>query len=89
MKYRVIVVRDRAADVYGIPSVVASIGGAIRSFGDEVNRAADDNQFYKHPEDFDLYELGTYDDAEGRYECEGAPRQIAVGKDLKRSTNGA
>lgn len=84
MKYLIVCVRDRAADVYGQPMHVTSLGGAIRSFGDEVNRADDGNMLYKHPEDFDLFELGTYDDSTGTYET-FVPRQIAVGKDQVRS----
>lgn len=81
MKYYVFAVRDRAADVFGQPHFATSIGSAIRSFSDEVNRSADNNIFNKHPDDFDLYHLGSYDDNTGFFEC-GAPQQIAVGKDL-------
>lgn len=82
MKYYVVAVRDRAADCYAVPNFVASIGGAIRGFADEINRSAADNMFFNHPEDFDLYQLGTYDDADGSFEV-SAPHQIVVGKDLK------
>lgn len=81
MKYLVVAVRDRAADAYGVPMFVASLGGAIRSFGDEINRAAENNSLYQHPEDYDFYSLGTFDDATGSFECH-IPKQIAVGKDL-------
>lgn len=84
MILRIVCIRDRAADVFGMPNFVTSIGMAIRSFGDEINRQAQDNPLHKHPEDFDLYELGVYDDATATFEC-GTPRQIAVGKDLVRA----
>lgn len=85
MIFRVVAVRDRAADVFGQPNFVLSIGGAIRAFGDEVNRAGDpNNSFNKHPEDFDLYEIGSYNDETGEMVAIH-PRQIAVGKDLVRS----
>lgn len=84
MRYKVVCIRDRAIDAYGVPVFVASIGSAIRSFTDEINRAAEDNQMYKHPEDFDLYSLGEFDGDSGTFECE-RPRQIAVGKDVKVS----
>lgn len=83
MKYVVLAVRDRAADVFGQPHFAVHVGSSIRGFGDEINRAAPDNAFNKHPEDFDLYELGTFDDATGVFECH-TPRQVAVGKDLVR-----
>lgn len=82
MKYIVIAVRDRAADVYGVPMFVASRGGAIRSFADEINRPADGNVYAKHPEDFDLFEVGTFDDNSCSFDLLDRPLQIAVGKDL-------
>lgn len=83
MKYVVLAVRDRSADCFGTPMFTVSKGTAIRSFSDEVNRVDPNNMLNKHPEDFDLYELGSYDDATGVFDC-GTPRQLAVGKDLVR-----
>lgn len=83
MKYKMVCIRDRAADCFGVPNFVVSIGAAIRSFGDEVNRADEKNPLYNHADDFDLYELGEYDDEAADFSLPG-PRQIAIGKDLKR-----
>lgn len=77
----VIAIRDRAADVYGQPIFVANLGGAIRSFGDEVNNP--ESNIAKHPEDFDLFEIGSYDDSTAQL-VSILPRQLAVGKDLVR-----
>ena len=52
-------------DAFGRPYCVQSEGSGIRSFSDEVNRSADDNLLYKHPEDFALYRVGTFDDSDG------------------------
>ena len=81
-KLVIVSVRDRAADAFGRPAFVPSRGVAIRSFGDELNRAAPDNQMHTHPEDFDLYELGEFDEQSGVFTTH-MPTQIAVGKDLK------
>lgn len=81
MKRLIVAVRDRASDSYGAPFMVVARGQAIRSFSDEVNRSASDNPLYQHPEDFDLYELGTFDDSTGLYET-GVPQMIAIGKDV-------
>lgn len=86
MKYKVVCIRDRSADVFGVPYFVASLGSAVRSFGDEINRVASDNMLYKHPEDFDLFSLGVYDDATATFEC-GLAKQVAVGKDLVVKAN--
>lgn len=85
MKLHVLSVRDRAADVFGQPMFVPAVGVGVRSFVDELNRQGPDNVLSRHPEDFDLYELGTYDDNTGRFQqLDDGPRQVAVGKDLVR-----
>lgn len=82
MRYKIFCIRDRAADVYGQPIFLQSHGVAIRSFTDEVNREGDNNNLNKHPEDFDLFYLGEYDDADGTFDVI-RPEQIAIGKDVK------
>lgn len=78
-------VRDRAADAYARPMFVPSVGIAIRSFSDEVNRKAEDNQMYNHADDFDLYELGVYDDETAKFEILDTPKQLAIGKQVRIS----
>lgn len=79
MKYYVVCLRDRVADVFGVPSFVASLGSAVRGFSDEANRSAEDNLLFKHPEDFELMHIGTFDDSCGKFECLDVPKQLAVG----------
>lgn len=81
MKLIIMSVRDRAADCYGQPFFVPAIGRALRSFQDEINRAAEDNPLYKHPEDFDLYQLGEFEDGDATFKLLDRPQQVAVGKD--------
>ena len=54
MKMVIVSILDTAAGAYGRPAYVASEGVAMRQFQDEVNRASDDNQLYRHPDDFQL-----------------------------------
>ena len=68
MKYVLVSVHDRAAECFGRPMFVVSLGQAIRSFTDEVNRNHEDNQMYRHSNDFDLYNLGLFDDSTGLFE---------------------
>lgn len=77
-------VKDRAADAFGRPFFVASEGLGIRGFLDEVNRAAEDNPLNKHPDDFDLYRLGTWDDNSCLFELEVTPKQLMLGKNAVR-----
>lgn len=82
MRHIVVSVRDRAADTFGRPFFVSAVGAAVRSFVDEVNRADKDNPLFAHPEDFDLYEIGHFDDDSGDIVAV-KPRMVAIGKDVK------
>lgn len=84
MKMTIVVVRDIAANVFAQPMFVASVGGAIRSFGDECQREDKGNIMFQHPEDFELYELGWYGDGDAHFELHATPKQIAVGSNYKR-----
>lgn len=81
MDYIICAVRDRAVDQYNTPFFVAALGQAVRGFSDEINRKVDGNSLNMHPEDYDLYTLGTYDGATGTFKT-SAPRMVAVGKDV-------
>jgi hypothetical protein len=83
MKLVLCSVKDRAADAYGRPMFVPSVGVAIRSFSDEVNRQSDDNQLYNHCDDFDLYELGEFDDNTGTFALHDQPKLLSLGKQVK------
>lgn len=85
-KYVLCAVRDRAVDAFMLPICVHAIGQAIRSFTDEVNRP--DSPMRAHPEDYDLYHIGIYDDATARLDPLD-PRMIAVGKDCLKPVPGA
>lgn len=82
MRLYIFAVRDRMADVFGSPFMQASKNMAIRTFSDSVNAVGDTGGLIsKHPDDFDLYQLGTWDDNTGLYST-GQPEQIAIGKEV-------
>jgi len=78
----VVSVFDRAAQLYGQPVFVQAPGVAVRSFGDEVNRPGVENQMHQHPDDFDLFLLGQFDDESGLFLVDDGPSILARGKDL-------
>lgn len=80
MNHIIVAVLDRAMDAYGRPFFVPALGAAIRSFQDEVNNK--ESPMNKHPDDYDLYRLGIYDDVRGVIEPLGEPIQIAIGKQM-------
>lgn len=82
MRLIVVAIKDRAVDAFMLPQFVAHVGAAVRGFSDAVNNK--DSQFHGHPEDYDLFELGHFEDTTGLFEV-GTPRQVAIGKDLVRA----
>jgi len=78
----VVSILDTAAGAYGRPAFVASQGVAVRQFQDEVNRASDDDQLYKHYDDFQLFELGTFDDNTAKFDLNESPKLICRAKDV-------
>lgn len=73
---------DSAIGAYGRPIFSPSRGAVVRSFSDEVNRAAADNQLYSHPEDFELRLLAFFDEETGIFRYEGV-ETLARGKDVR------
>lgn len=85
MILQICVVRDSAANCYAAPMFVPSIGIAVRSFGDEVKRVDANNQLNKHPEDFEMFHLGTYDDNTATFAI-GVMKSLARGVDYAPAT---
>lgn len=67
---------------FGRPAFVPSVGLGIRSFGDEVNRPGAENEMVKHPADFALFELGTFDDQTGLFCCLDVPKLLVQGMNV-------
>jgi len=86
MKLNICSVKDRAADAFGRPMFVPSLGVAIRSFTDEINRNDAESQLFNHPDDFDLYDLGVFDDNTGVFLLHELPTMLCLGKQVKIQT---
>lgn len=83
MKRVICAVYDSAAMVFSNPPMfVPSVGVATRAFTDEVRRDSSDNQLNRHPGDFVLFELGSYDDEDGKFLTLDKPRAIIRGVDV-------
>ena len=76
-------IRDIVVGAFNRPYFLVSRGQAIRSFQDEVMRSSEDNPMYKHPADYELYELGKFDDQSGGFEVYAQPELIARGSDVQ------
>lgn len=90
MKMQMVALRDIVANVMNQPNFVAHIGMAIRSFGDECQRKEKGNVMAEHPEDFELWHIGEYDDQDlsaCRFFPEAERKQLAVGSNYRQITH--
>lgn len=89
MKVYLTAIRDIIADVYGPPECNHNLGHAVRAFGDRCQDKTAGNIVGQHPQDFELWHIGHYDDKDASFTCEAMNRdnetpifenkQIAVG----------
>lgn len=84
MKLVIVAMRDSAVNAFMSPLFVPTVGAAVRSFQDAVN-GNEAGDIKKHPEDFEMFELGTFDSITGEFDVLEKPRSVARGKDLVRS----
>lgn len=62
---KVYTVYDSKAEMYLQPFFMRAKGEALRAFSDMCND--EKTQFGAHPEDYTLFEIGTYDDSKGKF----------------------
>ncbi|AXH74896.1 MAG: nonstructural protein [Microviridae sp.] len=76
MRLGVFTVRDEKVGLFLPPFYARNKGEAIRSFADAARNK--DHNFAKYPEDFTLYELGTFDDETSTFELPIPARVASV-----------
>ncbi len=84
MKHKIFSIFDSKAQAYLPPFCLAEKAMAVRIFGDCVN--SDDHQFGKHPGDYTLFELGSFDDSVCVVSC--APSAVKVVNGLEVLVSG-
>lgn len=80
----ILTVKDRALDTYGLPFTQTTVAQAVRGFTDEINSDPQQSGLAKHPDDYDLYCIGHYDDQTAKLWPADKPELIVRGKDLLR-----
>lgn len=83
MRLFVITIRDSAAEAFHAPLFFPAIGMAERWFRDEVNSTNPEGVINKHPEDYELHQLGSFETATGELIPE-VPRLLMRGIDAAR-----
>lgn len=81
MRLSVFTVFDVAVNAFLRPFFTRSKGEAIRSFTEAVGDPK--SEFCKHPDDYILYELGTFDDIEGRFEVLNLPLRVLTAREAQ------
>lgn len=75
---------DLKAQTFGFPFTAPTDGSAIRLFQNETNRADDTNLLYKHPADFILFKVGTFDIASGELTSfQPTPERLVNGTEVQ------
>ncbi len=82
MKMQIVAVRDIVSNAYSQPQFALHIGQAKRAFGDQCR--SNEGDMGRHPEDFEIWHLGEFDDNTGQFELLETPVQIDVGSNYRR-----
>lgn len=87
MTLKVYAVYDTVSKSWNAPFVAPNAAAALRGFAD----AANDTNTYvgKHPQDYILFEVGTWEDQTGLIGCTNPPDRIGIGSEYVRVSNGA
>lgn len=80
MKVQLFAIRDSALNAYMNIWQAPTIGAANRIFNDEVNNA--DSAMNKHPDDYELFHLGEFDQDDGTLKTPKLPTSVARAKDV-------
>lgn len=81
-KLQIVGVRDSAVEAFAPPVCVPHIGSALRAFTDDVNSGESKSNLRAHPDDFELFHFGEFDEETGRFSLLDEPSRIARGKDV-------
>lgn len=81
MLYAVVAIRDIKTDSFFPPQMVRSIGGFLRQLGDDIQQPRPDtlaDTMKKHPDQFEVHELGSWDDETGYFNEQGRKRLTII-----------
>jgi len=71
-----IAVKDAKIGSFARPVCVVNEATAVRAFADAVNDPT--TEYHKHPEDYTIWSIGTYDDQTGQFMNSASPTQLAL-----------
>lgn len=80
MKWIAVSCFDTKMGSFQRPYFAPTVGAAIRAFGDEVVNP--ESPMAKHPEDYQLFQVGAFLDDSGVFEMQSPPHQISKALDF-------
>lgn len=75
MQLKMFSIRDQKTEVFNTPFFQKTMGEAERNFAQTVNDPK--TMLHQHPQDFDLYYLGEYDDNTGKFVVCDTPQHVS------------
>lgn len=78
----VFAIYDSKVETYQKPFFMLSKGQALRAWIDLINDQQ--SEVSKHPEDFTLFLLGSYDENTGKFENEATPQSLGVAIEYRK-----
>jgi len=83
MELKAFSIYDAKTKVFSLPQYQVTLGSILRSFGDLVNDGQ--SMVSKHPEDYQLYEVGTWDDSNASFTPKSPLNLVATATEYKQS----
>lgn len=83
MELKIYSIRDSKGELYNQPFYQKTHGEAERTFRELTND--EKSMVSKYPDDFDLYFLGSFNDANGTFEVLDTPQHIVKAISLKQN----
>lgn len=88
MNLTILSVYDSKAAAFLQPFFAQSRGVAIRSFASAAELPLEgdgtpSHDFAKYPDDFSLFELGTFDQESGKFDLHSAPESLGLASQLR------
>jgi len=80
---KVFAVYDSAVKAFCRPFNMLTTGEAIRGWSDVVND--EKTEFFRHPDDYCLFQIAEYDETLGRYTNLSAPESLGSALKFKKS----
>lgn len=85
MNFKIFTIYDSKAEAFMQPFFMPTKGSAIRAFTDSVNDPK--TQFYHHPADFTLLEIGEYDDQNGNLKNYEIKKSLGTALEYKKEVS--